>query len=71
MKTDTQLKLEKLDPISEVNVVVQESFDRSTKYLMVKYMMRLLPYSVGKIRQLKHLFPLEELQLPLLAATST
>ena len=82
MKTDTQLKVEKLDPISEV--VVQESFDRSTKYVItnmqipwreqtfVKYMMRLLPYPVGKIRQLKHLFPLEELQLrPLLAPTST
>ena len=58
MKTDTQLKVEKLDPISEV--VVQESFDGSTKYLIinmqipwreqtfVKYMMRLLPYLVGK-----------------------
>ena len=81
VKTNTQLKVEKLDPISEV--VVQESFDRSTKYLItnmqiprreqtfVKYMMRLLPYPVGKIRQLKHLFPLEEFQLPLLAPTST
>ena len=58
VKTDTQLKVEKLDPISEV--VVQESFDRSTKYLIinmqipwreqmfVKHMMRLLPYPRGQ-----------------------
>ena len=65
VKTDTQLKVEKLDPTSEV--VVQESFDRSTKYLITNMqipwreqtfvMMRLLPHPMGKIRQLKHLFP--------------
>ena len=32
VKTDTKLKVEKLDPISEV--LVEESFDRSTKYLI-------------------------------------
>ena len=60
VKTDTQLKVEKLDPISEV--VVQESFDRSIcKFLGMNKHLLILPYLVGKIKQLKHLFPPEDL----------
>ena len=80
VKIDTQLKVVILYPNSEV--VVQESFrDKSTKnpslhickFLSAnKHLVNeTLPYPVGKIKQLKHLFPLDELQLVLLVLTST